>query len=50
MERHLEGLVLILALALLWPMWEYGPFGDWGLESGYYGYFNRVKHAVEEMP
>lgn len=47
----LSLIVLIpMALATLWFMWELGRFGNWGVESGYYGHFNRVKHVIEKMP
>ena len=38
------------AIALFWFIWEIGGLGDRGLESGYYGRFNRVKHVLEHMP
>jgi hypothetical protein len=44
------GVVLLQVLGFLWLLWQLGVFGNWGLESGYYGQFNRVKHVIEEMP
>jgi hypothetical protein len=38
-----------VAVAILWFLWELGRFGNWGLESGYYGQFNRVQHVIEAM-
>jgi hypothetical protein len=40
----------VLGVVWLWVMWEIGELGNWGLESGYYGQFNRVKHVLGEMP
>jgi len=42
--------LLPFALLGLWFGWQYGMFPDFGLESGYYGQFNRVKHVIESMP
>ena len=41
---------MLLGVGWLWLMWEIGELGDWGLESGYYGQFNRVKHVLEAIP
>ena len=38
------------ALAAAWLAWQAGLLGDWGVESGYYGQFNRVKLVLESMP
>jgi len=47
----LSLIVLVpMALVMLWFLWEIGRFGNWGLESGYYGHYNRVKHVIEKMP
>jgi len=40
----------VLGIVWLWLMWEIGELGNWGLESGYYGQFNRVKNVLETMP
>lgn len=56
MKQLLKKLSLSLAvlapaaLAVVWCLWQLGRFGNWGLESGYYGQFNRVRHAIETMP
>ena len=53
MKRFLQALailVAVLAVAFLWLLWELGRFGNWDVEFGYYGHFNRVKHVLEEMP
>ena len=49
----LKGVGILIAcfvIVCLWFLWELGLLGNWGLESGYYGQFNRVKHVLEEMP
>jgi hypothetical protein len=43
-------IVAIIGVVRLWLMWGLGEFGNWGLESGHYGQFNRVKHVLEDMP
>jgi hypothetical protein len=48
--KALLGITLLLALGFLWLLWDVGMPGDWGLESGYYGHFNRAKHVIEDMP
>ena len=40
----------ILAVVWLWLLWELGQFGNWNVEFGYYGQFNRVRHVLETMP
>lgn len=42
--------IIPAALAALWFLWELGCLGNWGLECGYYGQFNRARHAIESMP
>ena len=45
--------VFALGLVGLWALytaWEVGIFPDCGLEIGYYGQYNRVKHVIESMP
>ena len=42
--------IACFVIVCLWFLWEVGLLGNWGLESGYYGQFNRVKHVLEEMP
>jgi hypothetical protein len=50
-KLSLSLLVIVpVAIAAMWFLWELGRFGDWGLESGYYGQFNRVKHVLDRMP
>ncbi len=49
-KRSLSLLVLLpFALFGLWFAWGIGIIPDLGLESGYYGQFNRVKHVIEDM-
>ena len=42
--------LLPFALFVLWLGWQWGSFPDYGVESGYYGQFNRVRHVLEDMP
>jgi hypothetical protein len=42
--------ILPFAIAGVACAWQIGLFPNWGLESGYYGQFNRVKHVIESMP
>ena len=43
-------ILFMLGVFCLWFAWEYGLLPNYGLESGYYGQFNRVKHVIESMP
>jgi hypothetical protein len=42
--------MLAISIGLLWGALHLGVGGDLGLEVGYYGQFNRVRHAIDEMP
>jgi hypothetical protein len=48
--RILYIVALSMILFIVWGLWSTGQFGNWGLEWGYYGQFNRVKRVLEEMP
>jgi len=49
-KLSLSLMVLVpVVVAVLWFLWEFGRFGNWGLESGYYGQFNRARHVIEAM-
>ena len=44
------GVATLLGVGFLWLAWDTGMFPDYGVESGYYGQFNRVKHTIEALP
>ncbi|HSV99792.1 MAG TPA: hypothetical protein VLI39_06450 [Sedimentisphaerales bacterium] len=46
----LLAVAIVVATDSLWLAWQGGVFPDFGVESGYYGQFNRVKHVIERMP
>jgi len=39
-----------VGLTVFWMSWWIGGLGNWGLETGPYGDFNRAKHVIEDMP
>ncbi|MCE9614234.1 MAG: hypothetical protein K8T26_08155 [Lentisphaerae bacterium] len=60
MKRILKGILLtiggilaaltVLSTIGLLHLWYIGDLGNWGLELGHYGQYNRVRHVLDAMP
>jgi len=50
MDRVFLAIAMFVVPGFSWLAWELGALGNWGIESGYYGQFNRAKHIIEDMP